>query len=149
MWLWSWNRSTRSRPSRRRLSSRPRATAPASAETGTSGTRTLVPTNGDTFSARSARPRCSSDWPSPRSEEHTSELQSPCNLVCRLLLEKKNNASRHVAHDAGDSSSPHFARDLLVRLNSAFLREREFHVNQIHQRTVMIACHSIHRLDIM
>src|SRR5256885_8799470 len=32
----------------------------------------------------------------PRSEEHTSELQSPCNLVCRLLLEKKkkqNNCS--------------------------------------------------------
>src|SRR6266446_7136912 len=28
--------------------------------------------------------------PRPRSEEHTSELQSPCNLVCRLLLEKKN-----------------------------------------------------------
>src|SRR5256885_5008978 len=27
--------------------------------------------------------------PTPRSEEHTSELQSPCNLVCRLLLEKK------------------------------------------------------------
>src|SRR5256885_3330964 len=30
----------------------------------------------------------------PRSEEHTSELQSPCNLVCRLLLEKKNNMFR-------------------------------------------------------
>src|SRR5256885_3337600 len=28
-----------------------------------------------------------------RSEEHTSELQSPCNLVCRLLLEKKNTCS--------------------------------------------------------
>src|SRR5256885_10902178 len=27
-----------------------------------------------------------------RSEEHTSELQSPCNLVCRLLLEKKKAA---------------------------------------------------------
>src|SRR5256885_10795587 len=27
-----------------------------------------------------------------RSEEHTSELQSPCNLVCRLLLEKKNKS---------------------------------------------------------
>src|SRR5256885_7615921 len=27
--------------------------------------------------------------PAHRSEEHTSELQSPCNLVCRLLLEKK------------------------------------------------------------
>src|SRR2546426_2169628 len=29
-----------------------------------------------------------------RSEEHTSELQSPCNLVCRLLLEKKKNTRR-------------------------------------------------------
>src|SRR5256885_12274214 len=28
-----------------------------------------------------------------RSEEHTSELQSPCNLVCRLLLEKKKHDS--------------------------------------------------------
>src|SRR2546426_8477973 len=31
----------------------------------------------------------------PRSEEHTSELQSPCNLVCRLLLEKKKENNRH------------------------------------------------------
>src|SRR2546426_9236369 len=30
-----------------------------------------------------------------RSEEHTSELQSPCNLVCRLLLEKKKNRRAH------------------------------------------------------
>src|SRR5256885_6273744 len=29
-----------------------------------------------------------------RSEEHTSELQSPCNLVCRLLLEKKKKKER-------------------------------------------------------
>src|SRR2546426_2669238 len=29
-----------------------------------------------------------------RSEEHTSELQSPCNLVCRLLLEKKKKKQR-------------------------------------------------------
>src|SRR2546426_6783503 len=29
-----------------------------------------------------------------RSEEHTSELQSPCNLVCRLLLEKKKKFTR-------------------------------------------------------
>src|SRR5256885_9333584 len=29
-----------------------------------------------------------------RSEEHTSELQSPCNLVCRLLLEKKKTPTR-------------------------------------------------------
>src|SRR3989454_5696994 len=38
------------------------------------------------------------DWQAPvevqhgRSEEHTSELQSPCNLVCRLLLEKKKKS---------------------------------------------------------
>src|SRR2546426_5865393 len=31
-----------------------------------------------------------------RSEEHTSELQSPCNLVCRLLLEKKKKDERRV-----------------------------------------------------
>src|SRR5256885_2711140 len=37
-----------------------------------------------------ARTRCTATpSPSGRSEEHTSELQSPCNLVCRLLLEKK------------------------------------------------------------
>src|SRR2546426_7916395 len=37
-----------------------------------------------------------------RSEEHTSELQSPCNLVCRLLLEKKKNETHraHVSHIA-------------------------------------------------
>src|SRR3989454_1652823 len=35
----------------------------------------------------------------PRSEEHTSELQSPCNLVCRLLLEKKKNDSGQPLHD--------------------------------------------------
>src|SRR5256885_14678564 len=38
---------------------------------------------------RRTRPRHSRDIEDRRSEEHTSELQSPCNLVCRLLLEKK------------------------------------------------------------
>src|SRR2546426_9243008 len=33
--------------------------------------------------------------PAHRSEEHTSELQSPCNLVCRLLLEKKKKQKKH------------------------------------------------------
>src|SRR5256885_6581933 len=32
-----------------------------------------------------------------RSEEHTSELQSPCNLVCRLLLEKKKKKQIHLS----------------------------------------------------
>src|SRR5256885_12001079 len=35
-----------------------------------------------------------------RSEEHTSELQSPCNLVCRLLLEKKTTHQKDVAGSA-------------------------------------------------
>src|SRR5207302_8262576 len=39
--------------------------------------------------ARSRHARCSADFGPSRSEEHTSELQSRENLVCRLLLEKK------------------------------------------------------------
>src|SRR2546426_8200951 len=42
--------------------------------------------------ARSWCPSLQARAPASRSEEHTSELQSPCNLVCRLLLEKKKNA---------------------------------------------------------
>src|SRR5256885_5291318 len=38
-----------------------------------------------------------------RSEEHTSELQSPCNLVCRLLLEKKKNSHQRLLSIAGRS----------------------------------------------
>src|SRR2546426_2457184 len=34
-----------------------------------------------------------------RSEEHTSELQSPCNLVCRLLLEKKKKKKKNGIRD--------------------------------------------------
>src|SRR2546426_7289962 len=47
---------------------------------------------------------CSPTWSTQprmtRSEEHTSELQSPCNLVCRLLLEKKkeNYKKNHYTH---------------------------------------------------
>src|SRR2546426_3623378 len=40
-------------------------------------------------------PRQAAILSSQRSEEHTSELQSPCNLVCRLLLEKKNKQIDH------------------------------------------------------
>src|SRR5256885_9791584 len=49
-----------------------------------------------------------------RSEEHTSELQSPCNLVCRLLLEKKKPTSMRTAiaqrsadeHSSGETMCP-------------------------------------------
>src|SRR2546426_7201722 len=49
-------------------------------------------------SERSRRPVFSStgdgEPSAARSEEHTSELQSPCNLVCRLLLEKKKKKNQ-------------------------------------------------------
>src|ERR1039457_7057219 len=40
-----------------------------------------------------------------RSEEHTSELQSPCNLVCRLLLEKKQDTCGMATHRPGPAPS--------------------------------------------
>src|SRR2546426_3656665 len=49
--------------------------------------------------AQGARPRNRAEADSVkhfRSEEHTSELQSPCNLVCRLLLEKKKKYQKKV-----------------------------------------------------
>src|SRR5256885_9158767 len=46
------------------------------------------------------RPRCHPPCSFPaRSEEHTSELQSPCNLVCRLLLEKKKKKTQKRTSD--------------------------------------------------
>src|SRR5256885_12714190 len=55
----------------------------------------LQPRAAATALAAPPRTRRRSKWYDPllvlgRSEEHTSELQSPCNLVCRLLLDKKN-----------------------------------------------------------
>src|SRR2546426_3801390 len=40
-----------------------------------------------------------------RSEEHTSELQSPCNLVCRLLLEKKKKKKKNKPQCRDDNES--------------------------------------------
>src|SRR2546426_3608249 len=43
---------------------------------------------------------------STRSEEHTSELQSPCNLVCRLLLEKKKHKTTGNTHACAMWNTP-------------------------------------------
>src|SRR5256885_12471729 len=57
--------------------------------------------------ARGISAAVAADRDDVRSEEHTSELQSPCNLVCRLLLEKKKKeAYHHVPHRAPDRA-PH------------------------------------------
>src|SRR6516162_6552496 len=58
--------------------------------------------------------------PRHRSEEHTSELQSPCNLVCRLLLEKKKT-TRHAAKPC-DNEDPHvLAVQQLIDIRDAVL----------------------------
>src|SRR5260370_30118870 len=59
-----------------------------------SGSRNKFSRNGSTASSESGPPSWNSTiptrfFPAKRSEEHTSELQSHLNLVCRLLLEKK------------------------------------------------------------
>src|SRR3989454_6861596 len=55
-----------------------------------------TPPPGTMPSSTAARVACSA---SSRSEEHTSELQSPCNLVCRLLLEKKKKKDTTTHYD--------------------------------------------------
>src|SRR5690348_17949961 len=58
------------------------------------------------------------DDPSPRSEEHTSELQSPVHLVCRLLLEKKKQKRRQRGKPVrfGDARRVSHATDAQRRL---------------------------------
>src|SRR5256885_15159767 len=54
-----------------------------------------------------------------RSEEHTSELQSPCNLVCRLLLEKKN-----AQVDAGPDRDAHIVPNIDGDISGGGLEQR-------------------------
>src|ERR1039457_155875 len=70
-----------------------------------------------------------------RSEEHTSELQSPCNLVCRLLLEKKTKKTTHqdiqlCAHnfvrDAEESGQVRMARLLFNTSGGIIMRAISF-----------------------
>src|SRR5256885_7923392 len=55
-------------------------------------------------------PKAKARCPLSRSEEHTSELQSPCNLVCRLLLEKKktNRDMEYFGHPALQCRAPNY-----------------------------------------
>src|SRR5256885_12732383 len=55
----------------------------------------------------------------PRSEEHTSELQSPCNLVCRLLLEKKKQTPPDISYP-----STHYTDSMLPLSSSVRDRRR-------------------------
>src|SRR5256885_9051389 len=64
------------------------------------GPRRREVVDGGTLGIARDRDSASSDdlFDRTRSEEHTSELQSPCNLVCRLLLEKKKKTNDEVTH---------------------------------------------------
>src|SRR5256885_12135080 len=63
---------------------------------------------------RWARPKCEEEHGHVplvyRSEEHTSELQSPCNLVCRLLLEKKNKNKLTSQENIRITIAPNYTR---------------------------------------
>src|SRR2546426_9159845 len=61
----------------------------------TSASRPLIPVSPLQSRSPSLRSSSLTACPISRSEEHTSELQSPCNLVCRLLLEKKKKNKPH------------------------------------------------------
>src|SRR5205807_10400110 len=63
----------------------------ASCVTSASGRRARSPSQSNRSESDTTTVRINSR----RSEEHTSELQSPCNLVCRLLLEKKKKKHHH------------------------------------------------------
>src|SRR5688572_32094835 len=80
-------------PSRRSsdLASPGRTTRPVSSET--RAVAIVTPAEGPSLGMA---PAGTCTWMSERSEEHTSELQSQSNLVCRLLLEKKKNTSNRL-----------------------------------------------------
>src|SRR3712207_8196410 len=71
--------------------------SPSSATSSSCTAARSPPTAEAWASARRSRSAC------PRSEEHTSELQSRQYLVCRLLLEKKKKTTNHLLHCKGSS----------------------------------------------
>src|SRR5256885_3181034 len=75
----------------------------------------------------------------PRSEEHTSELQSPCNLVCRLLLEKKKKlpkpsyftfANRCIPEIRDTTASASYSPSLSCGLNS--VKSTDTHISHVY-----------------
>src|SRR5438034_8733533 len=84
------HRDLHSFPTRRSSDLGPARWAPAS--------RSWACSRGSTRTCTTRFPRCTRS--PPRSEEHTSELQSHSDLVCRLLLEKKKKKIENIQHDA-------------------------------------------------
>src|SRR5688572_31383401 len=70
-----------------------RSTASSGSSIASSPKQRIRPSSSTPQTRVAPTPSAISDTPTMRSEEHTSELQSQSNLVCRLLLEKKNQYS--------------------------------------------------------
>src|SRR5256885_10003327 len=68
--------------------------------------------------SRSPPPRRRAYGQGTRSEEHTSELQSPCNLVCRLLLEKNNTLASSCPDPPTERSASLLTRDVNANVNN-------------------------------
>src|SRR5256885_1462839 len=81
--------------------------------------------------------------PGARSEEHTSELQSPCNLVCRLLLEKKKKIQLYIVSLQTSKlkehlyfHSPHSAHKTVLRILACYIHtESSINVRAISTHT--------------
>src|SRR5256885_12014644 len=86
--------------------------------------------------------------PTYRSEEHTSELQSPCNLVCRLLLEKKkqiirliplhytpSDRLRQLGHGLYMRWPPWFLTVFLARIVSRLCDRMDAHCEPLYRHT--------------
>src|SRR5256885_8525251 len=94
--------------------------SPRSMRTGTAQ-RGARASDGASISIRS--PGCSASSCGPmRSEEHTSELQSPCNLVCRLLLEKKKY--NIITHDKRAAKPQLYVQQALINPHSKLALSR-------------------------
>src|SRR5256885_6190136 len=78
---------------------------------------------------------------SRRSEEHTSELQSPCNLVCRLLLEKKKTRSSRV-----DEVDRLVALGAVAGAEDAHLR-RSVTVGDGHDHAIVLLVHVVENVQ--
>src|SRR5256885_3335969 len=74
-----------------------------------------------------------------RSEEHTSELQSPCNLVCRLLLEKKKKNIKHI--DAKKKINEGGHGGVKYQSNLQHLAQREFDHETSHLFLCVMVSH--------
>src|SRR6266581_2700959 len=80
-------------------------------------------------------PRCSLNH--QRSEEHTSELQSPVHLVCRLLLEKKNSTA--VMVDAGFKKQKELTKMQLDNTKDQVYAQNEMLAYQQKESTARVA----------